>query len=112
MFARSVSMRLKPKTVADFNQTLENEVLPILRQRNGFQEELVLVTPDGTGAIAISLWDNKENAEEYHRSTFPEVQKLLSKVIDGTPRVQNYDVPIASFHKVAVRRGGGSRSGD
>ncbi len=106
MFARSVSMHLKPNAVADFNRTLESDILPLLRNRKGFQDELVLVAQDGTEAVGISLWDNKENAEAYQTETYPEVQRLLSKMIEGIAQVETYEVPIATFHKVAARGGG------
>jgi|SRR5215469_2932967 len=110
MFARSVTMRLKPNTVVDFNNTLENEILPLLRKRKGFQDELVLVAQNGTAAVGISLWDNKENAEAYQKEGYPDVQKRLNKVIEGTPQVQTYEVPISTFHGVAAGAGS-SRSG-
>ena len=105
MFARSVAMRLKPNMKADFNRTLENEILPLLRNRKGFQDELCLVTPDGTEAVGISLWDSKENAEAYQKETYPEVQRLLSKVTEGTAQIKTYDVSVATIVKQTVRRG-------
>ena len=102
MFARSISMRLKPSSVAEFNKALENEVLPLLRKQKGFQDELVLVSSDGTDALGISLWDQKDNAEMYNRTTYPEVQKLLSKVIEGTPHVQTYEVSTSTLQKAAA----------
>src|SRR5262245_29381321 len=105
MFARSVSMHLKPNTLTDFNRTLENDVLPLLRKQKGFQDELVLVAPNAAQAVGISLWDNKENAEAYQKDTYPEVQRLLSRVIEGTAQVKTYEVPLATFHKVAARGG-------
>ncbi len=106
-FARSVSMRLKPNSTADFNRTIENEVVPILRQQKGFQDELVLVKPNGSEAIGISLWNNKESAEAYQRDGYPQVQKALSKVIEGTPQVQTYDVTHSTQQK-STRSGGGA----
>ncbi len=103
MFARSVSMRLKPNNVAEFNTTLENEVLPLLQKQTGFQDELVLVSSNGTEAVGISLWDQKDNAEAYHRTTYPEVQQILAKVTEGTPQVQTYEVSTSTIHKVAAR---------
>lgn len=103
MFARSISMRLKPNSVAAFNKTLENEVLPLLQKQKGFQDELVLVSSNGTDAVGISLWDQKDNAEAYNRTTYSEVQKLLSKVIEGTPQVQTYEVSSSTIHKTAAR---------
>jgi heme-degrading monooxygenase HmoA len=105
MFARSVSIRLKPNSVAEFIRTFENEILPLLRKQQGFQDELVLVSSNGTEAVGISLWDQKDNAEAYHRTTFLEVQKLLSKVIGGTPQAQTYEVSTSTLHNAGARRG-------
>jgi len=105
MFARSVTIRVKPNTIGEFNQTLENEVLPLLRKQKGFRDELCLIAQNGSEVVAISLWDRKEDAEAYQRGGYAEVQKLLSKVIEGTPRVQTYDVPLSTAHKQAARHG-------
>ena len=103
MFTRSVSMRLKPNNVAELTRTLENEIIPLLRKQKGFQDEITLVAPGGLEAIGISFWDQKENAEAYGRTTYPEVQKALAKVVEGTPQVQTYEVSNSTFHKIAAR---------
>jgi hypothetical protein len=48
------------------------------------------------------LWDNKDSAEAYNRGAYLEVAKLLSKVVDGTPRVETYEVSNSTFHKVGA----------
>jgi hypothetical protein len=103
MFARSVTVRLKPNSVAEFNRTMEKEVLPLLQRQKGFQDEISLVASNGAEAIGISLWNQKEDAEAYNRTTYPEVQKFLAKVIEGTPQVQTYDVGTSTVHKTAAR---------
>jgi heme-degrading monooxygenase HmoA len=105
MFARSVSIRVKPNSLAEFNKTLEKEILPLLQEQKGFKDELALVAPNGSEVLAISLWNRKEDAEAYQRATYPEVQKFLSEVIDGTPQVQTYEVSTSTIHKVAAHRG-------
>ena len=102
MFTRNVTMRLKPNSVPEFTRTFENEVLPLLRKQTGFQDELTLVAQGGTEVIGISLWDRKENAESYERGTYPQVLKVLAKVVEGTPRVQTYEVCNSTFHKIAA----------
>ena len=102
MFARNVSLRLKPNSVTEFTRTLENEVIPLLRKQKGFQDEITFVTTGGLEAIGISLWDQKENAEAYNRGTYPEVQKLLAKVVEGTPQLHTYEVSNSTFHKIAA----------
>jgi heme-degrading monooxygenase HmoA len=104
MFARHVSMHLKPNNRAELTQTIENEVLPILRKQHGFQDEIVFVAPgSGTELVAISLWDTKEDAETYHRGSYPEVVKALAKVVEGTPEVRNFDVANSTLQRTAAR---------
>ncbi|MGH8620971.1 MAG: hypothetical protein ACRET3_02440 [Burkholderiales bacterium] len=103
MYARNVTMHLKANTAPEFTRTLENDVLPVLRKQNGFKDEITFVAPDGAEAFAISLWDKKESADAYGRDTYPEVLKTLSKVVEGTPAVQTYEVSNSTFHRIAAR---------
>ena len=100
MFARNVSLHLKPNSAGELTQTIEKEILPLLRKEKGFQDEITLVVAGGTKAVAISLWDQKENAEAYSRATYPQVLRALAKVVEGTPRVQTSEVSNSTFHKI------------
>src|ERR1043165_5540291 len=71
---RTVTIRLKAGSVAEFNRTLEKDILPILRSQKGFQNEVTLVNPNGTEVVGISLWDNRESAEAYQRTGYTQVQ--------------------------------------
>ena len=102
MFARRVYMHLKPNSVAEFTQRLEKDILPLLRKQKGFQDELTFVGQSGTDAFGISLWDRAEDAEAYNRGTYPEVTKILAGVLEGTPRVETFDVANSTFHKIAA----------
>ena len=55
--------------------------------------------------VGISVWDNKENADAYSREGYPEVQRLLSKVIEGTPEVRTYEVSVSTFPKLPLGAG-------
>ena len=103
MFARHVSFRLKPNSVAEVTKTLEKEILPLLRKQKGFQDEITLLAPGGREAVGISLWDQKESAEAYERSTYAEVLKTMGKVIEGTPQVKTYEVSLSTVHKMTAR---------
>jgi hypothetical protein len=102
MFARNVSMHLKPNTLAEFTRTFEKDVVPVLRQQKGFQDEITFSIPGGSDVIAISLWDNKESADAYNSNTYPQVLKTLDRVIDGVPKVRTSDVVYSTFHKIAT----------
>ena len=103
MFARSVSIHLKPNSVAEFTRLIEQEALPLLRKQKGFQDEMTFVVPAGTEAVGISSWDQKENADAYSRDAYPGVLKALGKVVEGTPQVRIYEVCNSTFHKIAAR---------
>ena len=104
MYARNVSMNLKPNTAREFTQTFEKDILPILRKQNGFKDEITFVGTDGKEVLAISLWDRKENAEAYSRDTYPQVLKSLARVVDGTPQVRGYEVAMSTLYKTAGTR--------
>ncbi|MGA7622019.1 MAG: hypothetical protein WB630_13755 [Candidatus Acidiferrales bacterium] len=97
MFSRHISMQIKKNLVPEFPQVIEREVLPLLRRQKGFLDELVLVAPDKTEAVAISLWENKEFAEIYNREFYPEIVKILNKYIEGLPVVKTFEVEYATL---------------
>ena len=92
MFARNVSVHLKPAMLTDYTKTFENEVLPLLRKQKGFQNEIAFCNPNSLDLTAISLWDSRENAELYAKNTYTDVVKLLAKTIDGVPQVRSEEV--------------------
>ncbi|MGB9243000.1 MAG: hypothetical protein WCC03_06575 [Candidatus Acidiferrales bacterium] len=102
MFARRVSMQLKPNSVAEFTQRIEKDVFPLLRKQIGFKDEITFIGPGQANAFGISLWENKDNAETYNRGTYAEVKKFLAGVIEGTPQVETYEVSNSTFHKIAA----------
>jgi heme-degrading monooxygenase HmoA len=102
MFARNVSMNLKPNSAREFTQTFEKDILPILRKQNGFKDEITFLNTNGKDVLAISLWDRKENAEQYGRDTYPQVLKGLARVVEGTPEVHAYEVGNSTWHKIAA----------
>ena len=101
MYARNVSMHLKANRAGEFTQTFEKEILPLLRKQNGFKDEISFVAPDRSEAVAISLWDRKESADTYSRNVYPQVLTTLSKLVEGTPKVEAYEVSNSTFHKIA-----------
>jgi hypothetical protein len=103
MFARNVSIRLKPNMLSDYTRTFEKEILPLLRKQKGFKDEITFASAGGVDVTAISLWENKTDAEAYNTTTYPQVLKTLERFIEGTPKVQTSDVVNSTFHTSAVQ---------
>ncbi|MBI2680106.1 MAG: hypothetical protein HYX25_03750 [Candidatus Solibacter usitatus] len=102
MYARSVSIRLKEKSLAEFTLLIEQHALLLVGKQKGFQDELALFVPGGREAVAISLWDEKQNADRYGRNGYLKLLKALSRVIEGTPQVRTFEVCYSTFHKIVA----------
>ncbi len=96
-------MQLKSNSGTQFSQTLEKEVIPLLRKQQGFQDEIDFLVPNGTEAYSISFWESKENADAYNRAGYPEVLKALAKVVEGTPELQTYEVCNSTIKQIVAR---------
>jgi hypothetical protein len=103
MFARTVSVHLKPGLAGEFTRLHAQDVMPILRRQQGFLDEISLVAANRTQAIGISLWELRENAEAYARTDYSDVVKALEHVVQGTPLVQLYEVSSSTLHDIPVR---------
>lgn len=102
MFARNVSIKLKPNTFTEFNQIFEKEILPTLRKQNGFRDAIAYVSDDNVYVTSISLWETKEHADEYNTKTFPTVLKSMDKYLDGAPKVRLHTVIAATSLPVST----------
>jgi len=92
MFARNAHFRMKSLDMAaEFTRTMENDILPLLRNEKGFKGEITLSNPGSLERISISLWENMSNAEAYNANVYPQVLKILSRVIDGTPKIRTFE---------------------
>jgi hypothetical protein len=82
MYMRNVSLKLKasPFSASEFTDIVE---------RNE--------------AVAISFWDKKDSADAYHRKTYPQVLKALSRVVEGVPRVETFEVANSAAHEIAAK---------
>lgn len=102
MFARSVSIRLKPNHSETFTKQMEKEIIPMLRKQPGFEGELTFLASAGADAVAISFWNDKESADAYARNSYPDVLGALSKFVEGTPQVQTYQVVNSTLQKIGA----------
>jgi heme-degrading monooxygenase HmoA len=96
-------MKLKANVAPEFNRVIENDILPLLRKQPGFRDEITFVAPERSEAVAISIWDTKENCENYNRNGYPEVLKIVSKFVEGTPKVETFELSNSTLHKLAAK---------
>lgn len=101
MFARNVSVRLKPNSLTEFNQAFDKEVVTMLRQQPGFRDLIAIASDDQLHVTSISLWDSREQADAYNTGVYPAVLKSVEKFVDGTPKVRISSVIASTSHKAA-----------
>jgi heme-degrading monooxygenase HmoA len=92
MFTRHVTVKLKRSTFSEFLRLLDNQIIPLLKRQNGFQDEIVLVSPERLEVIGMSFWETREDAELYNRSQYAQVLGTLSMLLEGTPKVEIFEV--------------------
>jgi hypothetical protein len=102
MFARNVSFHLKSNMLSDYTRAFEKDVLPLLRKQNGFKDEITFCGQGGIDLTVVSIWENKKDADNYNTNTYPQVLKTLARFIEGTPKVQTYDVVTSTLHRIDV----------
>jgi len=100
MFARRLSVQLKPNKFAEFIKVFEKDIIPLLREQEGFRDEITFATSDGIDVLAISLWDTRANAETYDATLHKHVLRMLETMIAGTPEVATTEVMHSTFHHI------------
>jgi len=103
MFTRVVECTVKAGKTQEFTQTIRDQVLPILRDQNGFVDETLLISPNNPEeTISISFWRNPEDAERYQREHYSRISKLVRPLLESEPRVRVFNVQHSITHKIAA----------
>jgi len=106
MFARAVSIKVKPACEAELTRILEQEVILRFRQERDFLGLLAFIRPDGTEALSLSLWEQEESAVA-NCPTSLSALTALARVVRGTPSVQVYEVSNSTLHTMEKMLGQG-----
>ena len=104
MFVRILRMQLKPDGAKGFARTIDEEVVPVVKNSAGFAGQVTMVSNDGKEAVGISLWDRKESAEAYKKDRYAAVLKALEKHIEGKPDLRTYEVTNITFDQLLGRK--------
>jgi quinol monooxygenase YgiN len=105
MFTRTVEVTAKPGKARDLATLINEKVLPILNKQTGFADETLLVSDtDPNRVVAISFWNTKEDAEQYHREQYPAIQQMIRHLLDAEPVVRTFNVDSSTTHKIVAER--------
>jgi quinol monooxygenase YgiN len=103
MFTRVVEFTIQSGKTKDFSKTLYEKVLPILKEQRGFMDEVGLISnTERDRILALSFWDNQENAERYNREHYPRILDILNPLLKSAPKVTTYTVDLSTFHRIEL----------
>ena len=91
MFARAVVIKVQPGCEAELTRAFEQEVVPLFRKEKDFRGLLALTLPDGTEALSLSFWDQKENSRGFIIKSFAAFT-ALARIALGKPLVHVCEV--------------------
>jgi heme-degrading monooxygenase HmoA len=105
MFTRVVEITTKSGKSHEVANTINETILPILRQQSGFLDETVLTSDmESNRVLALSFWKTKEDAERYNKEQFPKINEMISHLVETTPVVRTFNVHTSTPHKIAAEK--------
>src|SRR5436853_1770461 len=103
MFTRAVELTSKPGKSKELAKAINERAVPILKKQQGFVDEIVLVSdaePDHV--LALSFWNKRGDAEQYHREQYPMIHETLRHLLDAERMIRTLHGHSSSTHKVAA----------
>jgi quinol monooxygenase YgiN len=92
---RNVQFHVTRGKVAELTKPLTNDATPALTRPEGYNHEFAMV--NGDRALGISIWKDRASAEKYESTGYMKVLEKLSPVIEGTPKVETYELAATSL---------------
>ncbi len=90
-YARIVSLITLPEKRDELCRLIEEEVVPLVRQRHGYVEHMTLISEEEPRLVAgISVWVSKADAEDYREIVFPKVVECLRPLLAIDPKVSAF----------------------
>jgi heme-degrading monooxygenase HmoA len=103
MYTRVVELTTKPEKARELCATIDDKILPILKKQAGFVDETVLASDtEPNRVLELSFWNTKEDAERYHREQYPEINEMLSHLLENAPAIRTFDVHTSTTHRVVA----------
>ena len=99
MLARKVAARLKADALEKFTSLIECDILPWLREQEGFLDLLTLASHDGREVATITFWDYEDDVAVYTSRDYPNALKTLQELLDGTPYAKTFEVVTSTFNR-------------
>lgn len=100
VLAQVALIKVEPGCKLELTRTIEQEVIPLLREERGFKGLLAFTLPNGTKALSLSLWDQNKTAGGIWARGVGALA-ALAKIALGRQPIQVYEVSNSTLHSTA-----------
>ena len=105
MFTRTVEVTAKAGKAKELATIINDKVVPILKKQAGFVDETLLVSDsEPNRLLALSFWNNREDAERYQREQYPAIQEMIRYLLETEPLIRTFNVDSSTTHKIAASK--------
>ena len=77
---------LKPGKRSEFVKAWGSQILPLLKQQDGFVNEILLYDQDTQQPCGLTFWKTREQCERYQREVFPQAKAFVAHLMLGRRR--------------------------
>ena len=93
MYARVTSVMVQPGKMDESVQTIQDSVVPVMKQQKGFKGYLLLTDSNTNKATAVTLWETEADMVTGENSGFYREQiAKIAKLIAGPPTTEHFAV--------------------
>jgi hypothetical protein len=102
MFSRVVQLEIDTMRVGpdDAAELFVDEVLPGLREEDGYEGAIALITPEGKGLIA-TFWDTEDAARDASGFSSEQLERFMT-IFRAPPGREVYEVAVADLPEGVV----------
>jgi hypothetical protein len=104
MYARVTLVEIDTlrSSVEEALELYKENVMPVLREQEGFEGVVLMATPEGKGMV-VSLWETAEQARvSSEKGFYSQVLEQFVTLFSSPPGRESYEVVFADVPAVAV----------
>jgi quinol monooxygenase YgiN len=105
MISRIVDCNVKSDKLADFRETLHNELIPKIRKEQGLVDIVESIDTKTGHFMCMTLWKDTDDVKRYDTGLFQEVANNLMPFLQQAPTVHTMQVETSTAHNIAAGRG-------
>ncbi|HUR36287.1 MAG TPA: hypothetical protein VM009_00620 [Terriglobales bacterium] len=101
MYSRIIDVNLKTDKLNEIRATLNNEILPVIKNQPGFIDLIDGLDATSGHFICQTFWKDKESVERYTNNVYPTFQPKLEKFLTAEPKSYILEIETSTVHQIS-----------